>query len=279
MKKRFLIVIIFLLALVSFQKVEAASKTEYISAFLATIRYTPKGEFRTDNIDINYYSQEYEVYVDNAEIIDYTVQELNNFPEGSFVADINTGNRKNTFDRKTLKFKIMVPAEKITEDFLGKIKIYMNFYGIVHSENSKGELVAEKISSANEQIKILDNRHSSLNINFIDTDTQEGIGEVEAEIVDNVYGDSKDMKSNADGQIQVEKIGEGSAVVNIKRFPIEYYIKEWSYSIPIGYDENAVYNIFLENQKGNLKITDNIANAVFEIYDAKGELVRKIYKR
>lgn len=279
MRRKFLLVIVSILALVSFQKVEAASKTEYISTFLATIKYTPKGDFEVDNMDNRYYSQVYEVDVNNAEIIDYTVQELNNLPEGSFVADVNTGNKRETFDRKALKFKIMVPAEKVTQDFLGKIKVCMNFYGFMHTTTNSGEIVVDKVRSENEQIKILDNRHSSLNINFINSDTQEGIEEVEAEIIDTVYGDSKDMKSNDNGQMSIDKIGEGTAVVNIKRFPIDCYTKEWSYSIPIGYGENAEYNILLENQKGNLKIIDNIENAVFEIYDMRGELVRKIYKR
>jgi len=278
MKKKFLIIFVFLLILVSFQRVEAAHKTEYMSAFLATIKYIPKGNFEIDSMDERYYSQVYEVYVDNVEIIDYKIEELNNFPEGSFVADVNTGSNRDTFDRKMLKFKIMVPVEKVTEDFLGKIKVYMNFYGLIHTKNNNGELKVDKVKSANEQIKVLDNRHSSLVLNFTDKDTLEGMEGIEAEIKDTTFEEAKVIKSDANGKMYINKIGEGCADVNIRNFPTNYNIEKLEYLVEIGYNKEVEYNIFLEHQKGDLYIKDNIENAVFEIYDSKGILIREIYK-
>ena len=60
-----------------------------------------------------YYYQEYGVNAD-VNISEYTVKSIENFPEGSYVAN-NTGANKTTFTSSE-KFRIMIPKIKLNED-------------------------------------------------------------------------------------------------------------------------------------------------------------------
>ena len=80
----------------------------------------------------NYYSQEYSV-TSNVNVSNYTVTSISNFPEGSYIADLS-GNAKTTFSGNE-HFKVVVPKDKILDNFDGKIslngkvKSYPVFFG------------------------------------------------------------------------------------------------------------------------------------------------------
>ena len=275
MKKKFLIIAVFILALFISPRVEAASNTEYISSFLATIKYIPKGEFIRDEVNGDYYSQTYQLYTDNIEIDSYTIKEINNLPKGSFVANADTGNAQTTFSRSDKKFKIMVPAQNAYDDFLGEIKVYMDFKGIVHMYGKEGELLSTKIEGANEQVKVLDNRQSKMKINAIDVETYGMIEGVEIEVRDDAFGTTEKFVSSQNEPIEVEKLGEGSATINVLKIPDNYKIDDLKRTIEIGYSMNNEYNLELRHKKGNLHLKDNIPGGVFEIYNYKGIMIGK----
>ena len=88
------------------------------------------GEFKADGS--SYYSQEYSVS-SNVDVSNYAITSISNFPDGSYISDLS-GNVKNAFSGGE-HFKILVPKEKILDNFdgkitiSGKVKSYPVFFG------------------------------------------------------------------------------------------------------------------------------------------------------
>ena len=96
----------------------------------------PVGEFKKENN--NYYSQEYSVKA-SVDMSNYIITKIENFPEGSIVTHLNN-NPKTEFSPNQ-NFKILIPKNKILNNFEGTIKIngrvktYPVFYGASYDEN------------------------------------------------------------------------------------------------------------------------------------------------
>ena len=275
MKKRIFIIFTLGLMIFSIQKVNAMTETENISQYSATIKYKAIGEFKEDNKTRDYYSQEYETYTDNLEILSYEIREINGFPDGSFIVNANTNQRQSKFARGENRFKVMVPIEKASEDFIGKMKIYMEFKTLVHYYTKDKEINCMEVNDSNKQIKELDNRQSKIDINIMDKETLEPIKGVKIEVNDTKFQTNERHISNAYGRINIEKIGEGEAIINILEIPNDYNIEKLEYSKEIGYGEIVSYNIKLEHKKGILLIKNNAIGSMFEVYNDKGSLIGK----
>ena len=140
------------------------------------------GEFKKD-VD-NYYSQEYSV-TSSVEISDYTVTGISNFVEGSFVADMNN-TPKTTFGGGE-HFKVLVPKEKILENFdgkvevEGKVKCYPVFLGESPDAGKQNyALTYDAYTTANgEDILSVDAYKSKIKVIKIDAETKQTLEGVE----------------------------------------------------------------------------------------------------
>ena len=277
MIKKFFIIAIFAFTIIFsyMYKVNATTNGEYMSEYLATVKYEQKNGFTKDKINDSYYSQEYNIYIDNVEIQSYRIDIIEGFPEGTFVANINTGEKQEEFGLNETKFKIMVPADKAEEDFIGKFKAYMDFRSYTTYYTSEGNLLTMDVSDSKEQFIKFDNRHSSLKINVIDAETLKGINGVTIQVKDNAFQLTSELVTDKSGKALVDKIGRCKASIKVINVPNEYVITGIEEQKEIGYKENSVYNLELKRKKGSLCIENNAINSIFEIYNSKGVLVGK----
>ncbi len=253
---------------------KATANGEYMSGYLATIRYSPVGKFMKDATNEKFYSQEYSVYIDNVEIKNYTIELLEGFPEGSYVANINTGEKQEEFSIGEKSFKIMVPLDKAEqEDFIAKFKTNMSFKTYTTYYSYEGKLNIIDTDDDNIQIKEIDNRHSNLSINVTDAETLEQISNVKIQVEDKKFNVTEEVVTNGVGKAIIEKIGSGDASVKIIEAPNKYAINGIEQIETIGYNESAKINIQLKHKKGSLRVENNAINSSFEIYDSKGNLV------
>lgn len=109
--------------------VEVVAEDETIGRQMGTITITKEGEFLESG---NYYAQNFSVS-SKLEEESYEVKNLTDFPEGSFVANLN--NTHQTSFTSGEKFRILIPKAKLTKDIngsfniVGKVKNYPVFYG------------------------------------------------------------------------------------------------------------------------------------------------------
>ena len=90
------------------------------------------GGFKRDNINSNYYMQEYSL-TSNLEMSTYTITDVLGFPSGTLITDMNN-NQKNTFNAGN-NFKVLVPISALGQEINGtivangKVKSYPVFFG------------------------------------------------------------------------------------------------------------------------------------------------------
>ena len=109
--------------------VEVVAEDNNIKMQTGTISVKKDGDFKENG---DYYSQDF-IVSSKLEQSSYEVKDLKDFPQGSFVADLDN-NLKNTFNSGE-KFRILIPngelKNKINGKFnvIGKVKNYPVFYG------------------------------------------------------------------------------------------------------------------------------------------------------
>ena len=177
------------------------------------------GEFKKENN--NFYSQEYSVS-SNVELNNYQITGISNFPEGSYISSLS--NEPKTEFAGGENFKILIPKEKILENFEGKIQIngklksYPIFYGKSYDSNLQDyALTGDFYESGNGNAK--DNYYKNETKIIIvkkDQETGNALEGVEFQLLDEnknvVY---TDLKTDKEGKIIIDNLIPGT-----------YYLKE-----------------------------------------------------
>lgn len=254
------------------------------------IKVNASGKFSRDE-NTEYYSQKY-IVESTTNITEYTVEKLESFPEGTYIADLN-GNEKTTFSADE-EFKVMVPKNSIINNEIGEITIrgkcqnYPVYYGKAEIEGKQNYAVTvESITEENEivSLKMQDNK-SQIQIIKVDLDNNEvPLKDVEFEVTDKQGNVLEKIKTDENGKAVTKRY----FVDDYK----ELYIKETTTNENYVLDdtvhkielkENQIVNVTFENEKikGNIKVIktaeednkitgdkkgDTIANVKFKIYD------------
>ena len=206
----------------------------------------------------NYYYQEYNITSD-VNIGSYSIESINDFPYGSYVSDSN-GNNKMNFESNH-NFRIMIPKNNITSDFLGQIKLkakcktYPIFYGKAPKSNVQDYAITydfyESFTASNTFNEKTNN--SKIIVYKKDEETLKPIKDVKFNLL--LDGNIIDTKiTNSDGIITFDKLYSRNYELQEIESNEKYILEDTKYNINVGFDEIIIKELTNKPKKGNLKI-------------------------
>lgn len=247
------------------------------------------GEFKADVN--NYYSQEYSVS-SNVEVSNYTITSISNFPDGSYIADMNN-NERTTFSGGE-HFKVLVPKDKILDNFDGNIKLtgrvksYPVFFGQSPNPNWQNyALTYDAYTTANGETTLsVDAYKSSIKVIKIDNETKKAIEGVEFNFK---YSDGQNIgnyKTNSQGEIVLNKLKQGKVIATEIATKSEYILNDEEQEILLDYDTYKELTVGNEHKRGDLKIykvdADNnkivLGGVEFALYSYEFDKITGYYK-
>ena len=274
MTKKFFIIFILTVFLFSLTKVEAASNTRYIDEYGCTIRIRAVNEFESDSIgNQGYLSKTYEIITDNCTLIKYKISSTSDIPEGCLIVNPETNEEQKEFSGEENKFKLMIPANAFFNvEFLGKIYVNSIFQVEIDYMQQDGTIKKQKIEDTNEQYINWNNSKNRLIVNFVDSETQEGIEDVITDICDyNLYNFTR-YSSDYEGYIIMENLSSDGVKIRLVKIPEEYASEEMLFEPVL---ENGWYRctVNLNRKKGTLHIKSK-QKSTYEIIDMEENIIK-----
>ena len=215
------------------------------------------GEFKADGS--SYYSQEYSVS-SNVDVSNYSITSISNFPDGSYISDLS-GNVKNAFSGGE-HFKVLVPKEKILDNFdgkitiSGKVKSYPVFFGQSPNPNWQDYALTYDAyyTAGGENTLSVDAYKSKIKVIKIDNETKNPIEGVEFNFR---YADGQNIgnyKTNSQGCIELSKLRQGKVIATEIATKSEYILDNKEREILLDYDTYKELIIGNEHKRGDLKV-------------------------
>lgn len=215
------------------------------------------GEFKADGS--SYYSQEYSVS-SNVDVSNYAITSISNFPDGSYISDLS-GNVKNAFSGGE-HFKVLVPKEKILDNFdgkitiSGKVKSYPVFFGQSPNPNWQDYALTYDAyyTAGGETTLSVDAYKSKIKVIKIDNETKNPIEGVEFNFR---YADGQNIgnyKTNSQGCIELSKLRQGKVIATEIATKSEYVLDDKERKILLDYDTYKELIIGNEHKRGDLKV-------------------------
>lgn len=217
------------------------------------------GEFKQDNINSNYYSQEYKVSA-GVNIREYIVNGISGFPEGSYITDMSNNSKSNFYENE--HFKILVPKANIKQNYNGKISIigkclvYPMFYGHSPDETLQNYILAfDAWGDVNGTGNLnIDAYKSSIKVVKVDAETKNPIEGVEFNFR---YADGQNIgnyKTNSQGCIELSKLRQGNVIATEIATKSEYILDDKEREIVLDYNDSKTMTIENEHKRGDLKV-------------------------
>ena len=217
------------------------------------------GEFKQDNINSNYYSQEYKVSA-GVNIREYIVNGISGFPEGSYITDMSNNSKTNFYENE--HFKILVPKANIKQNYNGKISIigkclvYPMFYGHSPDETLQNYILAfDAWGDVNGTGNLnIDAYKSSIKVVKVDAETKNPIEGVEFNFR---YADGQNIgnyKTNSQGCIELSKLRQGNVIATEIATKSEYILDDKEREIILDYNDSKTMTIENEHKRGDLKV-------------------------
>ena len=245
------------------------------------------GEFKKENN--NYYSQEYSVK-ESVDMSNYIVTQIENFPEGTMVTDLN--NNPKTEFLPNQNFKILIPKNKILDDFEGTIKIngrvktYPVFYGASYDENLQDyALTYDAYETIGEEITMRVNAYKSkITVIKKDSETNKPIENVEFNVKYKDGTQIGNFKTDKNGTITISNLKQGTIIFKEIKTQQQYVLDGTEKEIIIEYDEEKIIEIKNNRKKGNITIkkvdkddnTINLSGVEFDLIDQNGNIVKHL---
>ena len=238
-----------------------------------------------------YYSQEFEVH-NGTEMESYEITNIKNFPTGSFSVDMN--NNKRTIFTSGKNFKILIPTDKIIENFegivtiSGKLKTYPIFYGESYDKERQDYALTydafENISA--EAILKINAYKSKLKIYKTDSETNKPIEGVEFNFKYDNGTNIGNYKTDKKGIIEINNLRQGKIVITEIKTQNQYILDENKREIILEYEGKKEVKIENSRKKGNINILkvdkdDNkttIEGVEFDLLDSTGKNIIKHVK-
>lgn len=223
----------------------------------ATISINSKGEFVENE---NYYYQEFIVTAD-ANISEYSIDSIENFPSGSYIADTN-GNKKEKFLAGE-KFRVMIPKNKLNEDVSGKINVTAScntnpiFYGEAPNSTIQDYAITYKPNVNYNATTTLSKTTNMASIKIIKQDAEnlKPIKDVTFALYNNKEEYVTSKTTNENGIIIFDKLYQGTYKVKEIKTNENYISSNDMYEINTEYNKVVTKTITNNHKKGNLKIT------------------------
>ena len=247
----------------------------------------PVGEFKKENN--NYYSQEYSVKA-SVDMSNYIITKIENFPEGSIVTDLNN-NPKTEFSPNQ-NFKILIPKNKILNDFEGTIKIngrvktYPVFYGASYDENLQDyALTYDAYETVGDEITMRVNAYKSkITVIKKDSETNKPIENVEFNVKYKDGTQIGNFKTDQNGTITISNLKQGTIILTETKTQEQYVLDGTEKEIIIEYDEEKTIEIKNERKKGNITIKKvdkddnsiNLSGVEFDLIAQNGDIVKHL---
>lgn len=247
----------------------------------------PVGEFKKENN--NYYSQEYSVKA-SVDMSNYIITKIENFPEGSIVTDLNN-NPKTEFSPNQ-NFKILIPKNKILNNFEGTIKIngrvktYPVFYGASYDENLQDyALTYDAYETVGDEITLRVNAYKSKIIVIKkDGETNKPIENVEFNVKYKDGTQIGNFKTDQNGTITISNLKQGTIILTETKTQEQYVLDGTEKEIIIEYDEEKTIEIKNKRKKGNITIKKvdkddnsiNLSGVEFDLIAQNGDIVKHL---
>lgn len=245
------------------------------------------GEFKKENN--NYYSQEYSVKA-SVDMSNYIITKIENFPEGSIVTDLNN-NPKTEFSPNQ-NFKILIPKNKILNNFEGTIKIngrvktYPVFYGASYDENLQDyALTYDAYETVGDEITLRVNAYKSkITVIKKDGETNKPIENVEFNVKYKDGTQIGNFKTDQNGTITISNLKQGTIILTETKTQEQYVLDGTEKEIIIEYDEEKTIEIKNERKKGNITIKKvdkddnsiNLSGVEFDLIAQNGDIVKHL---
>lgn len=222
------------------------------------ININKSGEFAQDS-NREYYSQKYTI-TSSTSISGYIIEDIEGFPEGSYVASIN-GKSKTTFAEGE-QFKIMIPKESIKDNIEGRINIkgqcqnYPIYYGEARDGKSQNYVITlDSYSEATESTTLNVNAYkSAINIIKTDKETGEKLSGVKYSIK---YEDGTNIGTfvtDENGKISVNNILQGKVIITELETQEDYILNEEPIEIDLEYNSTQDLKLTNAHKKGQIEI-------------------------
>lgn len=247
----------------------------------------PVGEFKKENN--NYYSQEYSVKA-SVDMSNYIITKIENFPEGSIVTDLNN-NPKTEFSPNQ-NFKILIPKNKILNNFEGTIKIngrvktYPVFYGASYDENLQDyALTYDAYETVGDEITLRVNAYKSkITVIKKDGETNKPIENVEFNVKYKDGTQIGNFKTDQNGTITISNLKQGTIILTETKTQEQYVLDGTEKEIIIEYDEEKTIEIKNKRKKGNITIKKvdkddnsiNLSGVEFDLIAQNGDIVKHL---
>ena len=236
-----------------------------------------------------YYSQEYELKNINAEQV-LTIKQIENAPEGTYIADIN-GNPKTVFkEGETLK--VMVPKNNIDKTYNIKVNYQITFknYPVYYakSQNSNSQnyvVIGDNKETINQYFgcTMLGNK-SNINITKIDEETKQPISGVKFSVKYKNGENIGEFETNEEGKINIQNIKQGAIIITEELTNEKYEVNIEEKEIQLGYDTTYNLEITNKHKKGSLEIikidkednTKKLQGVEFDLLDLQGNVIKHL---
>lgn len=252
---------------------------------LSEITIDSETDFVKDNN--GFYSKMFKVR-SVGKLLKYEVNDLKNFPEGTFIADIN-GNKKTIFQEGE-NFKVMIPSHKIVSDINGKIglKLQIENYPIFYASSMINgyqdyALCSETYSEvyANTEMYVYSNK-SKLIINKVDSETKKPIENVKFQVI-NSSGDVNVYSTGKDGKIVIANQYKGEIRLKEIETAEGYRLDNKEIIVNLEFDQSKEINVSNELKRGNIKIIKvdsknekiKLENVKFQVINKNNKVVRE----
>lgn len=241
--------------------------------------------------DGDYYSVSYKVS-SFAEISGYQIIEVTGLSDGDLVTDVN-GNIKTSFSSGEI-FKIKISKNNLNSDkninikFKASLKNYPMFYGKTRIANTQNYLLtASSYQDIYADVSLnLKLNNGKIIINKIDSQTKQGIKDVEFNLYDSNDKMLGTYTTNDEGKIEINNLYQGVYTLKETKANENYILNQDSiYTINVNYNKTSNINIENEHKKGNLTIykvdkDDNnisLGNVEFELYNVELDKLVGVY--
>ena len=184
----------------------------------------------------NYYYQEYSVNA-TASIDKYSVKNLQGFPSGTYVTDIN-GNKIDEFDGYE-KFRVNIPKSSFNNDLLGTLKVVAScktnpvFYGEAPNGNIQNYAVAYKPYAEYETIKTLKEATNTASIKVLKKD-EETLKPIE-NVSFGLYNEHGNLicteKTNSEGIAIFNNVYQGKYTIKEIKANDNYVLDDMKYEV------------------------------------------------
>lgn len=242
-------------------------------------------EFQVEND--SFYSETFKI-VSPAEISKYSIDKLEGFPKGSYIADLQ-GNRKTVF-KGGEKFKVMISKKCESDEIRGNISVKVNqknypvYYGASEVEGFQDYALCNNSYSEvslNTEIYAQINK-SKLIIVKTDGENKKPLKGVKFQVTC-TDGTTNIYSTDENGKIIISNQRPGIIKVQEIKTLENYKLNDKEYDVELDYNEEKEIELKNEKQRGNIKVIkidkDNnelkIPNVKFELKDKANNVIKE----